>query len=548
MYAGVVLMNEAYQKYVNPTVRTAWLQEWTGGFLRKLDEISDMGKEEIKSCCEDYKKKYIEEIKVRSELRAKKRGKELQETSWMNSAANNLSQVRNAIKLWQEDIILDESNSYFQVTKDGEVYQHLALLVMNFDSEFHHKRMAPTEEKKQAQRRNLVNIRNVDEYQRAIEKLLSSEDWKSVAVGLMAATGRRAGEILKSGEFRQLGQFEIEFIGQLKSKDKERNGYATFTLVESYKVCDGLLRLRGMPEIKELEDKTLAQVDSGCNNSINRVVVEVFSGIIEPPVGELQLSTKNLRASYSAIAIYLFCPWKQSTSSFISDRLGHTSDATASNYEDYQVVDSDGKPLTRGAWVERIGEEVQSSREELAEIIVVTASVREKLDDESFLPYPDITSRMEELIRLAEIGKKYESGELVTEVRAPMGREKKKPCIKDLETMTFDELKGTKVSGSSDEKIRRAVAALKEHNLKCGGDKRSQWAINVRAIKDLTNCRTAVVDSYLRSEEGIEELGVRFEQDKEGRLRPVIGYNEMAGFSLQQNRGKGNIREIIKID
>ena len=96
MYAGVGLMNEAYQKYVNPTVRTAWLQKWTGDFLRKLDEISDMGKEEIKSCCEDYKKKYIEEIKVRSELRAKKQGKELQETSWMNSAANNLSQVRNA--------------------------------------------------------------------------------------------------------------------------------------------------------------------------------------------------------------------------------------------------------------------------------------------------------------------------------------------------------------------------------------------------------------------------------------------------------------------
>ena len=183
MYAGVGLMYEAYNKYVHKTVRTAWLQEWTGDFLRKLDEISDMGKEEIKSCCEDYKKKYIEEIKVRSELRAKKRGKELQETSWMNSAANNLSQVRNAIKLWQEDIILHEGNSYFQITKDGEVYQHLALLVMNFDSEFHHKRMAPTEEKKQAQRRNLVNIRDVDEYQRVIEKLLCSEDWKSVAVG-----------------------------------------------------------------------------------------------------------------------------------------------------------------------------------------------------------------------------------------------------------------------------------------------------------------------------------------------------------------------------
>ena len=54
MYAGVGLMNEAYQKYVNPTVRTAWLQEWTGGFLKKLDEISDMGREEIKCTLINY--------------------------------------------------------------------------------------------------------------------------------------------------------------------------------------------------------------------------------------------------------------------------------------------------------------------------------------------------------------------------------------------------------------------------------------------------------------------------------------------------------------
>ncbi|MHC5722237.1 MAG: protelomerase family protein, partial [Nostoc sp.] len=67
---------------------------------------------------------------------------------------------------------------------------------------------------------------------------------------------------------------------------------------------------------------------------------------------------KNLRASYAAIAIYLFCPWEKSTNQFISERLGHVSDATATNYEDYQVCDKEGKPMTRGAWLERLNEEI----------------------------------------------------------------------------------------------------------------------------------------------------------------------------------------------
>lgn len=562
-------MRQAYKKYVNKTVRTVWLKDWTADLLAKLDAKSGLAYEEIKEFCEQCKQDYISEIKKRSEERAKQQGKELSETSWMNSAANNLSHVRNAIKLWQQDITLDDNNSYDQQTKMGVIRQHLALLVMNFSSDFHEERKQPTEDKKQEQRRNLVSITNIDIYQSVIEQLLESREWREIAVGLIAATGRRATEILKTAEFKQIGQFEVEFSGQLKAKGEERKPYPTFTLLESNKICDALFRLRRMPEIKELKKKTASEIDSGCNTTINRLVVEKFSPIIQPPTGESQLSTKNLRASYAAIAIYLFCPWQQEPSQFITEKLGHTSDATASNYQDYQVVDNNGKPLTRGAWVERIGEKMTETTQQLVHTsrMLVAKEVRDAFSDQDFLPFPDYASRMEELLRLAKIGKQFESGELVKEVVVEKVVEKviEVPVEKVVEVtnsapvkaaakydkrpeeMTNEELFGANLPNSGHEKIRRAVAVVKSYNESRGGDKSGMWAINIRTLKDLTNCRTEVVDKYFRSDEGIEELGIRFQTGDSNKTKAVIGYNEMLGLGRYHNRGRGSICEVIKL-
>ena len=570
-------MQQAYKKYVNKTVRTVWLKDWTADLLAKLDAKSGLTYEEMKEFCEQCKQDYISEIKKRSEERSKQQGKELSETSWMNSAANNLSHVRNAIKLWQQDITLDESNSYEQQTKTGIIRQHLALLVMNFNSDFHTERKQPTEDKKQEQRRNLVSITNIDLYQSVIEQLLESREWREVAVGLIAATGRRATEILKTAEFNQIGQFEVKFSGQLKAKGEERKPYPTFTLLESNKVCDALFRLRRMPEIKELKKKTLAEIDSGRNTTINRLVVEKFSPIIQPPTGELQLSTKNLRASYAAIAIYLFCPWNQEPSQFITEKLGHTSDATASNYQDYQVVDNNGKPLTRGAWAERIGEKMTETTQQLVHTsrMLVAKEVRDALSDQDFLPFPDYASRMEELLRLARIGRQFESGELSNEVvvervvekivEVPVERIIEVPIeVKDKtqanksalskarydkrpEEMTNEELFGANLPNSGHEKIRRAVATVKSYNEDRGGDKANMWAINIRTLKDLTNCRTEVVDKYLRSDDGIEALGIRFQAGEDDKAKVVIGYNEMMGLGRYHNRGRGSITEVIRL-
>ncbi len=521
-----------YTKHVEKTIRTKWLQGWAIEFLKGLSKIE--GRESIESYCQQKKASYEELCKDKSRT----------PNGWKNTVAAYMSQIRRAIESWQNEIELDQNNSYPQKTKDGIVSQHLALLYMNYDAQFHKERSAPTVEKKQQQRRNLVDINNVPEYQERIEGLLKSRDWRELAASLIAATGRRPSEILRNGEFEQVRQFEVSFSGQVKTRGQKRQAYVTFTLIESAKVLDALARLRKLPEIKRLKTKTLAQMDSGTNSTLNRIVRESFETLLDPPCGEAQLSAKNLRASYAAIAIHLFCSWKQSPNQFISERLGHVNDVAATNYEDYQVCDKNGVPQTRGVWFERIGERVELPKAETIQHyrLRIAAEDRAVLDDESFLPGENLADRMAELVRLARLGKALESGEIGVGVRASHSPEgepealESQPAQTDgaspLSEMPSEELFSSHRPGSAREKIRRVVAAIKSYN-SSQYEQSTQWAINSGVIKALTNINSKAIKEYLNSDEG--------------RLQ-VSDYNAMNGFSFHHNRGREKpITEFVRI-
>jgi hypothetical protein len=194
-------------------------------------------------------------------------------------------------------------------------------------------------------------------------------------------------------------------------------------------------------------------------------------GVINPPYGEKELSSKNLRAAYSAIAIYLFCPSNHSETLFIKERLGHTSDATASNYEDYQVTDSEGIPQIRGVWVSRLKEIVSPPTQKIIyPRIRMTKQTKEIIDNQDFLFYTDQVSRLEELVRLATIGKDYEEGrlgvkEIIKEVEVVKEIEiiKEIPVIesksKTQETSTETLVEGLR--NGTVEQIEDAIATLK---------------------------------------------------------------------------------------
>ncbi len=561
------VVDKAYSKFVD-VVRTKWVNEWTGLFLKGLDSIS-VSRDSIKAYCLEKKAEFEAECQLRSQKRIAKGNRDDSGVAWKNSAATHMSQIRNAIEKWSEFEKLTSENSYEQKTKTGLVKQHLAMQYMSYPSDFHTERTAPTVVKKQEQRRNLETINCVDEYLKTINTLLKSDDYREITAGLIAATGRRPIEILKTGEFKQLGQYEVMFAGQAKTKGEIRNAYRAFTLVESSKVIDAFAILRRLPEIKKLQKMSLATIDSGRNSQINSKVKEYFSPLVKPPAGELELSAKNLRAIYAAIAIYLFCSTKQSTNQFITERLGHTSDATATSYEDYQVCDSQGKPLTRGAWIVKINEQIIKPLE--AKItqhrMRMSEAAKIAIDDLNFLPFQDQISRVDELIRLAKIGKDYEDGKLVRVVikvvNTPLIKEKSnevennisentslenseiintdksmvttinKKVIKhkDVSELSDAELFGSNVPYSGRVKIRRAVEAIKIYNEQ-QSEKECCWAINTKGLKDLTGCRTEAVKNYLESEEG--------------RLN-VDDYNKLHNLGYHHNRGKGKITDFIRI-
>ena len=174
----------------------------------------------------------------------------------------------------------------------------------------------------------------------------------------------------------------------------------------------------------------------------------------------------------------------------------------------------------------------------------ITQSAREKLDDKDFLPYPDLTSRFEELVRLAEIGKQFEEGKLVNEVVKVVEKIVEIP-IKDsaevdgktsLKAQNFTHLSNAELLGShtpysASEKLKRAVEAIKTYN-EGQPEKKNKWAINTTVLKQLTNCRTQAIEKFLKSDEG--------------RLL-VKDYNSRFEFGYHQNRGKGKITDVLKL-
>ncbi|HEY9301322.1 MAG TPA: hypothetical protein VIQ31_34160, partial [Phormidium sp.] len=163
-------------KIVGDKVRTAWVKDWTEEFLKGLQPLAS--KEEIEAYCVEQKAAFETEVKRLSEEKAKAQKKELSPVSWLNSATAHMSQIRNAIKSWQQSTDLTESNSYPQKTQNGIVSQHFALLFMNYSKDDHEKRMHATKERKDEQRRNLEPINCLDKYQEVIETLLNSHDYR----------------------------------------------------------------------------------------------------------------------------------------------------------------------------------------------------------------------------------------------------------------------------------------------------------------------------------------------------------------------------------
>ena len=122
-----------------------------------------------------------------------------------------------------------------------------------------------------------------------------------------------------------------------------------FCLVGAAKFIDAFSRLCREPDVMEVQDWTLKDIDSGKNKTLNRAAKRVFGEIIPVPYGETagNLSNKNLRAAGVNVAYWLHGREDQSLGRFAELQLLHDNPGTAANYEDFYAVDADGNRLFR---------------------------------------------------------------------------------------------------------------------------------------------------------------------------------------------------------
>jgi hypothetical protein len=75
--------------------------------------------------------------------------------------------------------------------------------------------------------------------------------------------------------------------------------------------------------------------------------------------------------------------------------------------------------------------------------------------------------------------------------------EPQKTVEKDWESIPSENLKGKHTPGSAEEKIRRAIKAIMEHNDYTAPSNSERWFIGVRSIQDVSGCNYAPIKKYV---------------------------------------------------
>ena len=484
-----------------------------------------------------------------------------------NTRAAHMTKYRRAIAAMSADRPFPKAVTYEQETANGLVRQHIALKWMNYSNEFHQQRQAPTQAKSKSQRRSRVAFEPQSVIDAAVAALSSTSTWE-VAAAIILLTGRRPTEILKSGDFTQVGAYQLEFSGQLKSRSKETT-YAIYCLVRSHLLIDAFTRFRRVASVRELQAAENTAVDSRLNATVNRAVRTVFSEDILPaPLGEGQLSAKNLRAAYVNMAYHLFGNPETSIGSFAEDFLGHQNAGSAASYEDYYCVDGEGQPLSIGLLKDELQAKPKRPRARKRTTVHVDGLLKERFEaygegthKEKMAQLLDAAERNERLerqlhsverrLKLAkdhiallqqkQSAKTEESGLIkegdrkarVSDTPPEWLRQRHQapvhtPIPDDWTEMSNGELNGSQIPGSADEKIRRSIEALYEYNE--GRSHSEQWSITPTVVQKLSGSNTNRVKDYLERHSKVEQRLERYNRD----------------YGYQQNRGKGHPRDSVK--
>lgn len=244
---------------------------------------------------------------------------------------------RNAIKAWFASLPEDDGRRAFESK---------VLDVITFPSGMLETLNRDYTKTVKSRAENLVLVSNPDEMVLAFVEWLQSTDMRQKALGVMALTGRRFIEVVKTGTFspvtektkhgRSRMKYVLEFEGQAKTRGAEGSMHgATYRIpvIPAGKVDTVPMILEAMEEIRAskigVRWQTFDYIDlnageSGRFNAQLRGSLSGIEGMTDEVLG--RLSVKWLRALYAELAYARFGTIRKTKSAFFAQVLGHAED------------------------------------------------------------------------------------------------------------------------------------------------------------------------------------------------------------------------------
>lgn len=424
-------------------------------------------------------------------------------------------------------------------TSKGLVIQHVAMNYMIGLPEDYASAQSQTKTKTAEQRDNLKAF-DINSAIEAAQEALKSDDWRELAAGLLLCVQCRPSDLLAVGKFKAASGYQVEFTSKAKKRGKSVTGNV-WTIVDSFTFIDAFNRLRGVPDIVELQGKTLTEIDSGRNSTLNRAINRVFKACIPAPYGEIELSAKNLRAAGVNINYHLHGRDDQSIGRFAELQLLHDSSGTAANYEDYYCT-QDGKRLGEVGILDDKPLE-QKPLSETKSNIVAPKAVLDVFRDTKEWGAGTNADRMVRIIAAGREAKrsKERANKLEKELSAAQAKIKElentqsmtttKPkqqgSTTDIQDISNAELIGSKKRGAAEEKLRRTIEAIQAYNKERAFEE--QIAINKGSLRKITKVKAQTVNEW--ADEHNEQ---------------IEAYTDVQGHGYRQNVGKD--LSVIKWD
>ena len=414
--------------------------------------------------------------------------------------------------------------------------QHLALCHLFAAAEDYAQKSASTKEKTAKQRDNLTAFDAAAAVDATVRSL-SSDDWRELAAGLIMAVQCRPSDMLQAGKFTAVSKYRLEFTTGLKKRGKSVTG-EVFCLVDTLTFMDAFSRLRRTPEVMEMKEWALKDVDSGKNKTVNRAVRRVFGDkrdggeILPVPHGEKELSCKNLRAAGVNVSYWLHGRDDQSLGRFAELQLLHDNPGTAANYEDFYAADADGNRLLK---VGVLKDEKLSAKpkSEKRSSISVDAQLRDMIGDVEKWGEGSQADRLERIIARAMQADRLER--TVERLKSQLSQWQRgtggaveptaEPSGFDWREVSNAELMSDCRHDAYVEKLRRSVEAIQEYN--AGRELSEQFAVTGSLLRQLAPVTARKVVQWMAQNKSVIEA-----------------YN--SGYSGRQNVGKPVAQSVIK--